>query len=63
MDERLKELCIEILNQNLDSQRFASLLIETGVVLDPSEWHFINKLIEKREELESHIKNSRRQPN
>jgi len=56
MDLYLKELCKEIINQNLDSEKFTNLVIETGVKLDPHEWSVANKLLEKGEEISSHMK-------
>lgn len=56
MDLYLKELCKEIINQNLNSEKFASLIIETGVKLDSHEWSIANKLLEKGDEINSHMR-------
>ncbi len=51
MDLTLKALCMEILNGDVDGDRFSSLLIETGINIDSYEWDVANKLLEKGEEI------------
>lgn len=51
MDQHLKALCLEVLHENVVSERFNRLLLETGVRLDPVEWRLANKIIEKGDEI------------
>ena len=45
MDPSLKALCVEVLSGNIDSEKFAWLLIETGVNVDGYEWNVANHLL------------------
>lgn len=45
MDNILKEMCIDIINDDINSERFGWLLLQSGVVLDGLEWEVANKLI------------------
>ena len=56
MDPFFRELCIEIINQDVASDKFASLLVETGVRLECHEWNMANKLLEKGDEINAHLK-------
>jgi len=47
MDLSLRALCVEVLRGNIDSERFAWLLIETGINLDSFEWEVANDLLKK----------------
>lgn len=49
MDLNLRALCVEVLNENVSSEEFATLLIETGVNIESYEWDIANKLLEKQE--------------
>lgn len=51
MDSYLKELCLEVLNQDLSSEKFASLLVETGIRLESLEWDIANKILERGDEI------------
>ena len=53
MDPALKALCLEVLGGNVDSERFAFLLIETGVNVDGYEWSVANRLLEEGEAIHS----------
>lgn len=59
MNPFLKELCMEVLNQDLDSEKFLSLLVETGVRLESLEWDMANKILIKGDEIHSHMKRNR----
>ena len=59
MDPFLKELCLEILNENVNSERFAWLLIETGIKVESFEWDVINKLLNEGDELKASEKTYR----
>lgn len=59
----LKELCKEILNQDINSEKFTSLLIETGVRLESLEWDIANKILGKGDEINAHMKKSERSIN
>lgn len=47
MDLSLKALCMEVIAENVDSERFALLLVETGVNLESHEWDVANDLLKK----------------
>ena len=53
MDPNLKALCIEVLDGDVDGEKFAHLLIETGVSLDSYEWDIANKLLEQGDAINS----------
>jgi hypothetical protein len=53
MDPALKALCLEVLGGNVDSERFAFLLVETGVNVDEFEWSVANRLLVKGEAIHS----------
>ncbi len=57
MDLSLKALCMEVLKGNVDSERFAWLLIETGVSLESHEWDVANDLLKKGDAM-AHIAKS-----
>ena len=47
MDLSLKALCMEVIQGNVDSERFAWLLMETGINLESFEWDVANDLLKK----------------
>lgn len=49
MDPALRALCMEIIGGDVDSERFAWLLIETGINIQSFEWDIANKLLEQNE--------------
>lgn len=51
MDSALRRLCIEVLKDNVQSQVFNELLLETGVSLDSWEWEIPNKMLGKGDEI------------
>lgn len=53
MDANLKALCVEILTDNVGSERFTALLLETGVRLDTVEWDIANRILEKSDEMKN----------
>lgn len=58
MDPYLRELCMEIVNQDVGSDKFVSLLIETGIRLESLEWDMANKILERGDEINAHVKNN-----
>jgi tRNA U34 2-thiouridine synthase MnmA/TrmU len=54
MDPSLRALCIEVLGGDVDSERFAWLLIEAGINVDGLEWKIASRLKSEREEV-SHL--------
>ena len=50
VDPFLRELCLEIVDGNVDGERFARLLIETGINIDTFEWDLVNKLLGQGEQ-------------
>lgn len=53
MDPALMALCMEVLEGDVDGERFASLLIETGINLESFEWDVANKLLEQNDAINS----------
>jgi len=53
MDPALKALCLEVIDGDVDSERFSWLLIETGVQVEGPEWEMANRLLGRREEVKS----------
>ncbi len=53
MDPALKALCMEVIDGDVDSERFAWLLIETGVQVEGPEWDMATKLLGRRQEVNS----------
>lgn len=45
MDPALKALCMGVLWEDVDSEQFAWLLIETGVNVEGPEWEVATRLI------------------
>lgn len=58
MDPYLRELCLEVLNQDINSEKFNSLIIETGIKLESTEWDGTNKVLKKGDEINAHLKNT-----
>lgn len=53
MDPALRALCLEVIRGDVDSERFAWLLIESGVNVEGPEWEMANRLLEHKETIES----------
>ena len=53
MDLALRALCMEVVSGDVDSEEFASLLIETGVNIDSFEWEIANKLLKQMDIINS----------
>ncbi len=51
MDPVLREMCIEVLEGDVNSDRFASLLIESGVNPQGFEWDYATRLLERGDEM------------
>lgn len=49
MDPALRALCQEVLGGNVNSERFAWLLIETGINIHGFEWDVASRLLEWNE--------------
>ena len=61
VNPHLKELCIEIVDGDIESDRFTELLIETGVDIESFEWDIIGKLLgqgDKMKDVSSRLANS-----
>ena len=58
MDLSLKALCMEVINGDVDSERFAWLLIETGVNIESHEWDVANDLLKKGDAIAHLAKNT-----
>jgi len=59
MDLFFRELCKEVINQNVNGDKFTSLLIETGIKLESPEWEVANKILEKGDEVNAHFKKTK----
>lgn len=55
MDWVLKEICLEVLSGNVDSDKFAALLIESGINPRGVEWDVASKLLEKGDEMRLNV--------
>lgn len=53
MDPALRALCLEVIRGDVDSERFAWLLIESGVNVEGPEWEMANRLLEHKETIAS----------
>gem|GEM_PF-1842325 len=53
MNEHLKALCLEILQDHIGSERFTFLLRKTGIPLDTVEWDIANRILEKGDGIRS----------
>lgn len=51
MEAGLRRLVLEVLRDNVMSQEFNELLVETGISLASSEWELTNKMLEQAEEI------------
>lgn len=58
MDLSLRALCMEVVKGNVDSERFAWLLIETGINLESHEWEVANDLLKKGDAIAHLAKNA-----
>lgn len=59
MDHYLKELCMEVINQDINSEKFVALLVETGVRLESLEWDMANKILVKGDQINSLLQYNR----
>ena len=50
MDPALRALCMEVIDGDVDSERFALLLIETGIRVESLEWEVAGRLLGQKEE-------------
>lgn len=53
MDSSLKALCLEVLGGDVDSERFAWLLIETGINVEGYEFEVANNLLKQGDAIAS----------
>lgn len=51
MDTGLLRLCLEVIKDNIQSQEFNELLLETGISLDNPEWEITNKMLSMAEDV------------
>jgi hypothetical protein len=51
MDLVLREMCIEVLEGDVNSDRFASLLIESGINPEGFEWDYATRLLERSDQM------------
>ncbi len=51
MDPLLREMCVEVLEGDVNSEKFATLLIESGVDPQGFEWDFATRLLERGDEM------------
>ena len=51
MDSAFRRLLLEVLNDNVVSQQFNELLIETGISLESPEWDVTNHMLEMADEI------------
>lgn len=53
MDPVLREMCVEVLEGDIDSEKFASLLIQSGMEPKGFEWDFASRLLERGDQMRS----------
>ena len=53
MDHHLKELCMAVIDDNINGDKFTHLLIETGIRLESFEWDIANKMLVKCDEIKT----------
>jgi len=51
MDPILREMCMEVLEGDVNSEKFAALLIESGVDPQGFEWDFATRLLERGDDM------------
>lgn len=51
LDPKLTALCRELLRDDVGSERFNRLLLQSGITLDSSEWNVANKILGKSDEI------------
>ena len=56
MDQVLKEICLDIINDDIDSEHFSKLLIASGVMPEGFEWQIANRLLDKGDGLKEQEK-------
>lgn len=56
MDPVLRAMCLEVLDDNVNSDEFTALLIESGI--DPAgvEWEVASRLLDKGDEMRLKLK-------
>jgi len=56
MDPVLRAMCMEVLEDNVDSDEFTAMLIESGI--DPAgvEWEVASRLLDKGDEMRLKLK-------
>ena len=57
MDPYLKELCMEFINHDINSEKFVSLWIGPGIKRESLEGHVANKILGRGDEINAHMKN------
>lgn len=51
LDPKLTALCRELLRDDVGSERFNRLLLQSGITLDSREWNVANKILGKSDEI------------
>lgn len=51
MDPVLKQMCVEVLEGDVDGEKFAALLIESGINPEGCEWDIASKLLDRGDEM------------
>jgi len=45
MDPLLKEMCLDVINEAVNGEKFAFLLMESGMELEEPEWKIATRLL------------------
>jgi len=56
MDPVLIERCLEVLEGDVDSEKFASLLLQSGIEPQGVEWDFASRLLERGDQMRSTVR-------
>jgi hypothetical protein len=51
MDPVLREMCVEVLEGDVDGEKFAMLLLESGINPEGIEWDFASRLLDRRDQM------------
>lgn len=56
MDPVLRQMCLDVLEENVNSDEFSALLIESGINPAGIEWDIASRLLDKGDEMRLKLK-------
>lgn len=51
MDPILREMCVSVIEGDVNGEKFTSLLMESGLNLEEIEWHVATKLLQESDRI------------